>query len=90
MDAVWRGKAIRSTKPGMLYWAEGARGRNTIKFTNSDPQMLLFFRRFLTDAIGPAHLRRNFRSTWASKSLAGSTARPTELGHYRHHLVTPP
>jgi hypothetical protein len=35
----------------MLYWAEGAKSRNTIKFTNSDPEMVLFFRRFLTDAL---------------------------------------
>ena len=39
----------------MLYWAEGAKGRNTIKFTNSDPQMVLFFRRFLTDALAIAY-----------------------------------
>ena len=38
----------------MLYWAEGAKGRNTIKFTNSDPQMVLFFRRFLTEALAVA------------------------------------
>jgi hypothetical protein len=35
----------------MLYWAEGAKQRNTIDFTNSDPQMVLLFRRFLTDAM---------------------------------------
>lgn len=35
----------------MLYWAEGAKGRNTIKFANSDPQMVLLFRRFLTDSL---------------------------------------
>lgn len=35
----------------MLYWAEGSKTRNTIKFTNSDPQMVLLFRRFLTDAL---------------------------------------
>jgi hypothetical protein len=35
----------------MLYWAEGAKARNTIKFSNSDPQMVLFFRRFLTEAL---------------------------------------
>lgn len=35
----------------MLYWAEGAKSRNTIGFTNSDPQMLLLFRRFLTEAM---------------------------------------
>lgn len=35
----------------MLYWAEGAKGRNTIGFSNSDPQMVLLFRRFLRDAL---------------------------------------
>jgi hypothetical protein len=35
----------------MLYWAEGAKARNTIKFANSDPQMVLLFRRFLTDGL---------------------------------------
>jgi hypothetical protein len=36
----------------MLYWAEGAKSRNSAKFANSDPQMILLFRRFLTDAVG--------------------------------------
>jgi Homeodomain-like domain len=36
----------------MLYWAEGAKARNAIQFTNSDPHMLRFFRRFLVDALG--------------------------------------
>jgi hypothetical protein len=36
----------------LLYWAEGAKSRNCAKFANSDPQMVLLFRRFLTDAIG--------------------------------------
>jgi len=31
----------------MLYWAEGARARNRIVFTNSDPEMLRFFVQFL-------------------------------------------
>jgi hypothetical protein len=35
----------------MLYWAEGAKRRNTIHFTNSDPHMLAFFRRFLTEVM---------------------------------------
>ena len=35
----------------MLYWAEGAKSRHTIQFTNSDPHMLVLFRRFLTDAL---------------------------------------
>jgi hypothetical protein len=36
----------------LLYWAEGAKSRNSAKFANSDPQMILLFRRFLTDAVG--------------------------------------
>jgi hypothetical protein len=36
----------------LLYWAEGAKSRNSAKFANSDPQMVLLFRRFLTDAVG--------------------------------------
>jgi hypothetical protein len=31
----------------MLYWAEGAKRRNSIYFVNSDPNMLLLFMRFL-------------------------------------------
>jgi hypothetical protein len=31
----------------MLYWAEGARSRNSLRFTNSDPEMVRFFVRFL-------------------------------------------
>jgi hypothetical protein len=42
----------------MLYWAEGAKSRNQVKFANSDPPMVLLFRRFLTDAlaIDPAQI----------------------------------
>ena len=38
----------------MLYWAEGSKGRNAIRFTNSDPRMAAFFRRFLVEALGIA------------------------------------
>ena len=31
----------------MLYWAEGSRDRNAVKFTNSDPAMVSFFLYFL-------------------------------------------
>lgn len=31
----------------MLFWAEGSRERNAVKFTNSDPEMMAFFMRFL-------------------------------------------
>jgi hypothetical protein len=36
----------------MLYWAEGAKARNCAKLTNSDPNMVRFFRRFLTASLG--------------------------------------
>lgn len=35
----------------LLYSAEGSKRRNTIQFTNSDPNMIAFFRRFLTEAL---------------------------------------
>jgi transposase len=35
----------------MLYWAEGAKCRNAIQFTNSDPRMVQFFRSFLVVAL---------------------------------------
>jgi hypothetical protein len=31
----------------MLYWAEGAKGRNVVKLTNSDPELLAYFAIFL-------------------------------------------
>jgi hypothetical protein len=31
----------------LLYWAEGSRARNQLRFTNSDPEMVRFFVRFL-------------------------------------------
>jgi hypothetical protein len=33
----------------MLYWAEGAKSRNVLRIANSDPFLLRFFVRFLTD-----------------------------------------
>jgi hypothetical protein len=44
----------------MLYWAEGAKSRNTIRFTNSDPHMLVLFKRFLTEAL--TIMREDIRS----------------------------
>ena len=38
----------------MLYWAEGAKSRNTVYLGSSDPYMLAFFRRFLTGCFGVA------------------------------------
>jgi len=31
----------------LLYWAEGSKDRNRVEFTNSDPEMVRFFVRFL-------------------------------------------
>lgn len=36
----------------MLYWAEGARERNAVVFTNSDPEMIRFFTSFLRRCYG--------------------------------------
>lgn len=37
----------------MLYWAEGYKvGKGTVDFTNSDPDMALIFRRFLSEICG--------------------------------------
>jgi hypothetical protein len=33
----------------MLYWAEGSKARNTVKLTNSDPELLAYFLRFLRE-----------------------------------------
>lgn len=36
----------------MLYWAEGAKARNVLKFTNSDAGMVRFFAWFLRESLG--------------------------------------
>jgi hypothetical protein len=36
----------------MLYWAEGAKDRNSVTLANSDPAMLSFFKRFLAETFG--------------------------------------
>lgn len=36
----------------MLYWAEGAKDRNSLTFANSDPHMIGLFTRFLTESLG--------------------------------------
>lgn len=40
----------------MLYWAEGSKEKNAVKFCNSDPHMLALFREFLVHSLEiPAH-----------------------------------
>ncbi len=43
----------------MLYWAEGAKTRNQVRFSNSDPEMARFFVRFLRTyfAASDLHIR---------------------------------
>lgn len=43
----------------MLYWAEGSKSRNDVKFANSDPDMIRFFSRFLKESLGVS--ARDFR-----------------------------
>jgi hypothetical protein len=43
----------------MLYWAEGAKQRNTVKFVNSDAAMVRFFVRFMKECldVSPSEFR---------------------------------
>jgi hypothetical protein len=45
----------------MLYWAEGAKARNVLKFANSDPGMVRFFCRFLRESLGVTRDRLGIR-----------------------------
>jgi hypothetical protein len=45
----------------MLFWAEGSKSRNQLKMCNSDPHMLRFFRRFLTESMNVAARRMRIR-----------------------------
>ena len=49
-EAARRGDPLHRTGC-MLYWAEGAKSRNMIKFVNSDPNMISVFRRFLIESL---------------------------------------
>ena len=49
-EAARRGDPLHRTGC-MLYWAEGAKSRNIIKFVNSDPNMISVFRRFLIESL---------------------------------------
>jgi hypothetical protein len=41
----------------MLFWAEGGKERNAVVFTNSDPEMIRFFARFLRESCGVPNAR---------------------------------
>jgi predicted transcriptional regulator len=45
----------------MLYWAEGSKDRNSIKFVNSDPSMMIVFVRFLREVFNIQDKQIKFR-----------------------------
>lgn len=62
----------------MLYWGEGCKGWTTVKFANSDPDMIVHFLRFLREICGiweerlkalvhiyPDHNEREVRLFWS-------------------------
>jgi AcrR family transcriptional regulator len=51
-DVARRGEPLHAAGC-MLFWAEGSRHRNYVQFTNSDPEMVAFFMRFLRHYFSP-------------------------------------
>jgi transcriptional regulator with XRE-family HTH domain len=47
-----RGEEQLFTAGCMLYWAEGGKNRNQVRFSNSDPEMVRFFVTFLRHCFG--------------------------------------
>ena len=41
----------------MLFWPEGSKSRNAVHFTNSDPEMVAFFARFIRRSFAPPQER---------------------------------
>lgn len=65
----------------MLYWGEGAKSGNVVKFTNSDPYMIKLFLKFLRNVCGvdekrlkallhiyPDHNEKELLSLWTEKT----------------------
>ena len=44
----------------MLYWAEGAKNKNSVRLCNSDIALVSFFRRFVTQSFGVSPDRFSF------------------------------
>ena len=70
----------------MLYWAEGSKERNVVKFSNSDARMVKLFRNFLTDALGvnPADIRLSL-NVYTTNGLSIDTIER----HWLEHLELP-
>jgi hypothetical protein len=70
----------------MLYWAEGAKQRNSVKLTNSDPELLAFFADFLHEQL--AVPREKMRL--ACNLFADHVARQHEIeDHWLTRLALP-
>jgi predicted transcriptional regulator len=71
----------------MLYWAEGAKERNRLKVTNSDPELLAFFATFLRSEfdVSPEQMRLH------CNLFADHVARQREIeDHWLARLGLPP
>jgi hypothetical protein len=85
----------------MLYWAEGAKGRNVVKITNSDPELLVAFAEFLRNEFGvkPEHMKlycnlfadhlegqRDIEGYWLDRlGLPQSSLRKSTVNRYSKH-----
>ncbi|MGH2971726.1 MAG: hypothetical protein ACRDLE_06305 [Gaiellaceae bacterium] len=76
-----RERGARYAAGCMLYWAEGAKRRNSVKITNSEPELLAFFADFLRSELDvPSSamrlscksFRRPRRSTRIVQTIYGS------------------
>jgi transcriptional regulator with XRE-family HTH domain len=54
----------------MLYWAEGAKGRNAARLTNSDPEVLAFLAGFLREEFSVPDTAMTFRCNLFADHLA--------------------
>ena len=77
----------------MLYWAEGAKGGNAVKFVNSDPAMIKLFLNFLREVCGIyddrlkllIHLYPDHNNASLKKFWSGVTGVP-ESNFYQSYL----
>jgi hypothetical protein len=71
----------------MLYWAEGGKTRNAVRLTNSDPEVLVFFARFLREHFGV----RSREMTVYCNLFADHLVRQREIeSHWLERLDLPP
>lgn len=68
----------------MLYWAEGAKGNHTIDFSNSDPEMIIIFLKFLRQICGISEERlRVFLYAYSNQNV-------DQLKKYWHKITNIP